>query len=81
MAYATLAPGLYRPEMLLHRAKKKLQKKKKRPIGAARHVAGLWWVPGIAPFPQVQSICGDVPFSRLPTVIDKWFVGDTGNTG
>ena len=51
------------------------------PIGAMRHVAGVWWVPVPPGMPQVQpqvhTTCENTRFSRLPTVVYKRFYGAT----
>jgi len=52
------------------------------PIGAMRHVAGVWPGPAFLRLAQGHTICENTPFSGLPTVVDKRFaareVGDTG---
>ena len=46
------------------------------PIGAMRHVAGVWQGPSFLHLVQGHTICkNNAPFSGLPTVIDKRFVG------
>ena len=44
-----------------------------RPIGAMRHVAGVWPGPACLRLAQGHTICKNTPFSGLPTVIDKRF--------
>lgn len=45
------------------------------PIGAMRHVAGVWPGPAFLRLAQGHTICENTPFSGLPTVIDKRFAG------
>ena len=45
------------------------------PIGAMRHVAGVWPGPAFLRLAQGHTICANTPFSGLPTVIDKRFAG------
>ena len=45
------------------------------PIGAMRHVAGVWPGPAFLRLAQGHTIYENTPFSGLPTVIDKRFAG------
>ena len=45
------------------------------PIGAMRHVAGVWPGPAFLRLAQGHTICENTPFSGLPTVVDKRFAG------
>ena len=47
------------------------------PIGAMRHVAGVWPGPAFLRLAQEHTICENPPFSGLPTVIDKRFAGSS----
>ncbi len=45
------------------------------PIGAMRHVAGVWPGPAFLRLAQGPTICENTPVSGLPTVIDNRFAG------
>ena len=45
------------------------------PIGAMRHVAGVWPGPAFLRLAQGHTIYENTPFSGLPAVIDKRFAG------
>ena len=47
------------------------------PIGAMRHVAGVWPGPAFLRLAQGHTIYENTPFSGLPTVIDKRFAGSS----
>ena len=47
------------------------------PIGAMRHVAGVWPGPAFLRLAQGHTIYENAPFSGLLTVIDKRFAGST----
>ena len=51
------------------------------PIGAMRHVAGVWPGPAFLRLAQGHTICENTPFSGLPTVVDKRFAGFNRDTG
>ena len=47
------------------------------PVGAMRHVAGVWPGPAFLRLAQGHTICENTPFSGLPTVVDKRFAGSS----